>query len=186
MSTDKFEPKNRKPKAVKFLTKRVDSIRSIMRSTSILSVVPLTSRVLGFFRDIILAKIFGTTFRADAFFVALKIPNLFRDLVGEGATNAAVVPVMSEYKESKKPEEFWELGAVGGSWCGPEPTATVVDGVVLLPATALNIGIGRRTLPHAFKRGGYNVQPVLIDYYFITSICRLAVNVVVEKEKTRA
>jgi putative peptidoglycan lipid II flippase len=67
---------------------------------------------LGFARDIILAKLLGTGFRADAFFVALKIPNLFRDLVGEGATNAAIVPVLSEYKQKEEKEQFWSFVSV--------------------------------------------------------------------------
>ena len=94
MSTNKSEPP--------------DSHRSIIRSTSVISAGTLLSRILGFLRDIVLAKLLGTGFRADAFFVALKIPNLFRDLVGEGATNAAVVPVLSQYKEKNK-EEFWNF-----------------------------------------------------------------------------
>ncbi len=89
-----------------------DSHRSIIRSTSILSLGTLASRVLGFFRDVILAKLLGTGLTADAFFVAFKIPNLFRDLVGEGATNAAVVPVLSEYKEKKSQEDFWNFAGV--------------------------------------------------------------------------
>lgn len=89
-----------------------DSHKSIIKSTSIISIGTLSSRILGFFRDIILAKILGTGFHADAFFVAFRIPNLFRDLVGEGATNAAVVPVLSEYKVKKEKEEFWLFASV--------------------------------------------------------------------------
>ena len=89
-----------------------DSLRSILKSTSVLSVGTLSSRILGFVRDVILAKLLGTGFRADAFFVALKIPNLFRDLVGEGATNAAVVPVFSEYLHNKEKEDFWRFVSV--------------------------------------------------------------------------
>ena len=89
-----------------------DSHRSLVRSTSIISLGTLGSRILGFLRDIILARLMGTGMQADAFFVALKIPNLFRDLVGEGATNAAVVPVMSEYKEKKDPQAFWHFVSV--------------------------------------------------------------------------
>ncbi|MBI5149644.1 MAG: murein biosynthesis integral membrane protein MurJ [Candidatus Omnitrophica bacterium] len=89
-----------------------DSHRSLIQSTSILSLGTLTSRVLGFARDVITAKLLGTGFRADAFFVAFRIPNLFRDLVGEGAANAAVVPVLSEYKEKKDTRDFWELNSV--------------------------------------------------------------------------
>jgi len=96
-----FEPSNNQ-----------DSHHNLMKSTSLLSVGTLSSRILGFLRDIVLAKLLGTGFRADAFFVALKIPNLFRDLVGEGATNAAIVPVFAEYKEGKDREEFWRFISV--------------------------------------------------------------------------
>jgi len=77
------------------------SKRNIIKSTSIISLGTLSSRILGFFRDIILAHMLGTGIKADTFFVALRIPNLFRDIVGEGAANAAVVPVFSEYVEKK-------------------------------------------------------------------------------------
>ncbi len=86
-----------------------DSHRSLIKSTSILSLGTLSSRILGFVRDIVLARMLGTGVTADAFFVAFKIPNLFRDLVGEGATNAAVVPILSEYKEKQDLENFWEF-----------------------------------------------------------------------------
>lgn len=89
-----------------------DSHRSLIKSTSILSVGTLSSRILGFIRDIIVAKLLGTGLRADVFFVASKIPNLFRDLAGEGAMNAAVVPVLSEYKEKADQKAFWEFNSV--------------------------------------------------------------------------
>ena len=52
----------------------------------------MASRILGFVRDILIAAILGTGPIADAFFVALRLPNLFRRLFGEGAFNAAFVP----------------------------------------------------------------------------------------------
>lgn len=94
----------------KFL--RLNSLRSLMKSMSVISLGTLSSRVLGFVRDIILAKFFGTGFRADAFFVAFRIPNLFRDLVGEGAANSAVVPVLSEYLHRDKQEQFWRFVSI--------------------------------------------------------------------------
>ena len=56
-----------------------DSHRSIIRSTSILSLGTLASRILGFFRDVILAKLLGTGPTADAFFVAFKITRMLGD-----------------------------------------------------------------------------------------------------------
>ncbi|MBU6398021.1 MAG: murein biosynthesis integral membrane protein MurJ [Rhodospirillales bacterium] len=55
----------------------------------------MASRVLGFARDILIAAVLGTGPVADAFFVALRLPNLFRRLFGEGAFNAAFVPAIS-------------------------------------------------------------------------------------------
>lgn len=55
----------------------------------------MASRVLGFARDMLIAAILGTGPVADAFFVALRLPNLFRRLFGEGAFNAAFVPSIS-------------------------------------------------------------------------------------------
>ncbi len=55
----------------------------------------MASRILGFVRDILIAAILGTGPVADAFFVALRLPNLFRRLFGEGAFNAAFVPAIS-------------------------------------------------------------------------------------------
>src|ERR1700744_1752617 len=55
----------------------------------------LVSRVLGFARDMLIAAFIGTGPIADAFFVALRLPNLFRRLFGEGAFNAAFVPAFS-------------------------------------------------------------------------------------------
>ena len=55
----------------------------------------MASRILGFARDMLIAAILGAGPIADAFFVALRLPNLFRRLFGEGAFNAAFVPSIS-------------------------------------------------------------------------------------------
>ncbi|MEO0728898.1 MAG: murein biosynthesis integral membrane protein MurJ [Pseudomonadota bacterium] len=59
----------------------------------------LVSRVLGFARDILIAAALGTGAVADAFFVAFRFPNLFRRLFGEGAFNAAFVPMYARKLE---------------------------------------------------------------------------------------
>ena len=55
----------------------------------------MASRILGFARDMLIASRLGAGPVADAFFVALKLPNLFRRLFGEGAFNAAFVPAFA-------------------------------------------------------------------------------------------
>lgn len=56
----------------------------------------LVSRLLGFLRDIMIARFLGTGLVADAFFAAFRFPNLFRRIFGEGAFNAAFVPLFGK------------------------------------------------------------------------------------------
>ena len=86
--------------------------QAVARSASIISLATLASRILGFIRDVIIARLFGIYIYAQAFVIAFRIPNLFRDLVGEGASNAAIVPVLSEYSLKRSREEFWELANI--------------------------------------------------------------------------
>ena len=64
-------------------------IRSLMQVSGFTAI----SRVLGFVRDIFIAKYLGTGLFGDAFFSAFRLPNLFRRIFGEGAFNAAFVPM---------------------------------------------------------------------------------------------
>ena len=70
---------------------------------TLLSVGGMTtiSRILGFVRDSIIARVFGVGIETDAFFVAFKIPNLLRRISAEGAFTQAFVPILSEYKNKK-------------------------------------------------------------------------------------
>ncbi len=86
--------------------------KGLAKSAGIIGLATLLSRILGFIRDIIIARLFGIYIYAQAFVIAFRIPNLFRDLVGEGAGNAAIVPVLCEYEIKKSKEEFWELANV--------------------------------------------------------------------------
>jgi len=58
----------------------------------------LISRILGFLRDMLIARIFGADWMTDAFFVAFKAPNFFRRLLSEGAVSHACLPIIEDYK----------------------------------------------------------------------------------------
>lgn len=68
------------------------------------------SRILGFLRDAGIAYFFGASHVSDAFFVAFRIPNSFRGLLGEGGFNAAFVPLYTKAVEERREREF--LGKV--------------------------------------------------------------------------
>ena len=72
--------------------------KSLLKSTAIVSGMTLISRGLGFLRDMLYAQLFGASAGTDAFFVAFRIPNMFRRLFGEGAFSQAFVPVLGASK----------------------------------------------------------------------------------------
>src|SRR5271169_2028941 len=61
----------------------------------------LLSRLTGFLRDIVLAAVIGAGPVADAFFVALRLPNHFRAIFAEGAFNAAFVPAYARVRQQR-------------------------------------------------------------------------------------
>ena len=83
--------------------------RAMIRNTATVSAMTLLSRVLGFARDLILARVFGAGGDMDAFFVAFKIPNFLRRLFAEGAFSLAFVPIIGEYRTQREHAEVREL-----------------------------------------------------------------------------
>jgi len=69
---------------------------NVFRHAYLVSLFTGLSRLLGFLREVFMAQYFGTTLAKSAFDVAFRVPNLFRQLFGEGALSAAFVPVFSE------------------------------------------------------------------------------------------
>lgn len=74
---------------------------NLLKSLATVSSMTLFSRILGFIRDTIVARVFGAGMATDAFFVAFKLPNLLRRIFSEGAFSQAFVPILVEYKNQK-------------------------------------------------------------------------------------
>ena len=84
---------------------------TIARSAAVVSVAVLCSRVLGLVREQAFAIMFGAGYAFDAFVVAFRIPNLLRDLFGEGALSAAFVAVFAGHNATKGERETWRLAS---------------------------------------------------------------------------
>src|ERR1700704_2661287 len=104
---------------------------NLLRALVTVSGLTLVSRILGYARDLVIARAFGAGLYTDAFFVAFRIPNLLRRLFAEGAFSQAFVPVLAEHKNR----------------AGEEETRTLIDGVgtalflALVVAAALGMAL---------------------------------------------
>ena len=99
----------------------------VVEAAGVIGLATLLSRILGFARDMVLARLFGAGLAADAFFVAYRIPNLLRELFAEGSMSAAFIPVFSEYLTKRTKRDAWELASAAFT-----TLLTVLTGVCLL------------------------------------------------------
>jgi len=97
-----------------------------LRSVSTVASLTMLSRLLGFARDVVMARQLGVGTVSDAFFVAWTLPNLFRRLFGEGALSAAFVPVFVESREKGRPEEAARLASAATNRLGLGLTVLVL------------------------------------------------------------
>ena len=91
------------------------SKKNFILSSIKMSIATLSSRVLGFLREIIFAHIFGASGLTDAYHVAFRIPNMLRDLFAEGSFSAAFVPIFTGEKSKNEDDGirlFWTMAVV--------------------------------------------------------------------------
>lgn len=81
----------------------------IFKNAFLFSIAVFISRILGYFRDAIFAYYFGVSYVSDAFFIAWRLPNTLRRLLGEGGLNASFVPIYGELykKDENLSKEFF-------------------------------------------------------------------------------
>jgi len=88
--------------------------RGLLKTTGTIGGWTLISRLLGFVRDILLARVLGAGMLADAFFVALKLPNFFRRMFAEGTLTVALVPVLADERKQSEAAAHDFLNALAG------------------------------------------------------------------------
>ncbi len=84
---------------------------SLIKSVTTFGGFTLLSRITGFLRDVTIANFLGAGMVSDAFFVAMRMPNLFRNLFAEGAFTSAFVPMLSHKLVSDSKESAFKFAA---------------------------------------------------------------------------
>ncbi|MEQ9891584.1 murein biosynthesis integral membrane protein MurJ [Pectobacterium aroidearum] len=124
---------------------------NLLKSLAAVSSMTMLSRVLGFVRDAIVARIFGAGMATDAFFVAFKLPNLLRRIFAEGAFSQAFVPILAEYKSQQGDEATRTfLAYVSGMLTLILALVTVV-GMVAAPWVIMVTAPGFAATPERFE-----------------------------------
>ena len=123
--------------------------KKLLKSTAIVGLMTLVSRISGLVRDVVMANLLGSSGLADAFFVAFRIPNFLRRIFAEGAFSQAFVPVFSELTERNTLEAKEFVNAATGILALTTFVLSVL-GIVFAPALISLYAPGYQDQPEQF------------------------------------
>ena len=144
---------------------------NLLKVLATVSAMTFISRVLGFVRDAIIARVFGAGLMTDAFFVAFKIPNLLRRLFAEGAFSQAFVPILGEYKNRRGEAETKLLVDHVSGMLALALFVVSVVGVLAAPAIIYLTAPGFAATPEKFELA---VQLLRVTFPYIIFIALTA------------
>ncbi len=150
------------------------SKREIARAAGIYTLGTLLSRVLGFGREVAIAYFLGTGMAADAFFVAFRLPNLWRRLFAEGSMVIVFVPVFTEYLASKSKEEAICLARVVGTILSLILIFISIGGIFFAPWIIKLIAPGFQEIPAKFHLT-VALSRIMFPYVLLICLAALAI-----------
>ena len=150
--------------------------RQVARAAGVIGAATLLSRVLGFVRDMVVARAFGASYVADAFYVAYRIPSLLRELFAEGSMSAAFVPVFTHTLTNQSREEARRLARAAFSLILVVVSSITVLGVLFAPAIVSLIAPGFGDDPGKSELTAHLTR-VMFPYLLWISLAALAMGV---------
>lgn len=146
--------------------------KQVVRATGVIALGTFVSRITGFLRDMFLAKLFGASIVADAFYVAYRIPNLLRELFAEGSMSAAFIPVFTDYHTKKTKEETRDLARASFSTLLALLIIVVGIGILLAPQIVYLIAPGWASTPGKFSLT-VSLTQIMFPYLMLISLSAL-------------
>ncbi|WP_213875364.1 murein biosynthesis integral membrane protein MurJ [Pseudomonas sp. dw_358] len=146
---------------------------NLLKSLAAVSSITMISRVLGFVRDTIVARIFGAGMATDAFFIAFKLPNLLRRIFAEGAFSQAFVPILAEYKQQKGEEATRTFVAYVAGLLTLALSLITVLGMIAAPWVIWATAPGFATTPEKFQLTS-DLLRVTFPYILLISLSSFA------------
>jgi putative peptidoglycan lipid II flippase len=148
----------------------------VARAAGIVGAATMVSRVFGVVRDMVIAALFGASWMTDAFWVAFRIPNMLRRLLGEGSLTISFVPVFTEYLQKKTREEALELASNAFTILSVILAAVSVLGILLSPVIVGLIAPGFMKNPEQFALTVF-LNRLMFPYIFFIALVALCMGI---------
>ncbi|MDQ7058187.1 MAG: murein biosynthesis integral membrane protein MurJ [Ghiorsea sp.] len=145
---------------------------SLFRAAAKVGSWTMLSRILGFIRDIFIARLLGASPLADAFFVAFKLPNFFRRMFAEGTLTVALVPVLAEQRKKGEEDAHAYLNALAGLLLAALLVFTII-GMVFMPWLLFAFAPGFHDDPDRWQQA-LTLARIMFPYLALISLAAMS------------
>jgi len=150
--------------------------RGVIKAAGVVGAATFISRFFGYIRDMVIAFFFGAGMATDAFFVAFRIPNMLRRLVGEGSLTVSFVPIFTDHLQNKSARAAWEFANIVFCLLTAVLAIIVVLGVVFSPLIVKLIAPGFTGSQYQFELTVF-LNRLMFPYIFFVSLVALAMGI---------
>ncbi|MCX7982370.1 MAG: murein biosynthesis integral membrane protein MurJ [Syntrophales bacterium] len=148
----------------------------VAKAAGVVGFATLLSRIFGFLRDMVVAAYFGAGLKTDAFFVAFRIPNLLRRLIGEGSLTVSFVPVFTEYIKTRDRKEVEALANSAFTALSILLAVITILGILFSPLIVTITAPGFRKIPEQYELTVFLTQ-LMFPYIFFISLVALCMGI---------
>ncbi len=148
----------------------------ITKAATLIGIGTQLSRISGFLRDMVVAYFFGARVATDVFFVAFRIPNLWRRLVGEGSMTVSFIPVYTEYLTRQSEEETRKVTHIAFSTGGVILLILTVLGIVFSPILIKIFALTWSTTSEKFQLA-VTLNQIMFPYLFFVGLFALSMGI---------
>ncbi len=156
-------------------TEKSENVK-VAKAAGIVGAATMVSRVFGVIRDMVIAAFFGASWMTDAFWVAFRIPNMLRRLLGEGSLTISFVPVFTEYLEKKSRQDALELAQNAFTILSVILAVVSMLGILLSPLIVGLIAPGFISDPHKFALTVF-LNRLMFPYIFFIALVALCMGI---------
>lgn len=144
----------------------------VARDSAVVGAATVLSRLLGFARDVLIARLLGAGPVADAFLAALRLPNLVRRVLGEGGLNAPFVPLYLDIKASRGEAAARGFAGEATAHLGLLLLVLIAFGEIFTPWLVLGLAGGFANEPETLALASHFTR-LMLPFLLLTTLAAL-------------
>ncbi len=148
----------------------------ITKAATVIGTGTFLSRITGFLRDMVVAYFFGAGTATDSFFVAFRIPNLWRKLVGEGGMTVSFIPIYTEYLTRQAEKESKEIAHIAFTIAAVLLSVLTVLGIIFSPVLIKIFAFSWPPTSEKFQLA-VTLNRIMFPYLFFVGLFALAMGI---------